>query len=128
MPPVNLTRRNLLQVLAATPAAAALEGCTPSLPNARPRPVAVTSVETTCGACPAGCGIRLKISEGKAFQLSGVAGHPLSDGGVCPRGIAEIQHMYRARPKADAVDALVAKALPTLRQSDLTIVLGRLSW
>ncbi len=39
---------------------------------------------TTCTLCPAGCGIRARCVGGQPVSLAGVAGHPLSNGSVCP--------------------------------------------
>ncbi len=42
---------------------------------------------TTCTLCPAGCGVRARCVAGRPVSLSGVAGHPLSGGALCPVGL-----------------------------------------
>lgn len=39
---------------------------------------------TTCTLCPAGCGLRARCVGNQPVSLSGVAGHPVSSGVVCP--------------------------------------------
>jgi len=54
-------------------------------------PVAVRSVRSVCGVCFWKCGINVEIGEqGEALHISGVPGHPLSQGRLCPRGVGGI--------------------------------------
>ncbi|HMD72116.1 MAG TPA: hypothetical protein VKF41_12265 [Bryobacteraceae bacterium] len=43
---------------------------------------------TNCSICPAGCGVRARCVGGQPVSLAGVAGHPLSRGGLCAFGVA----------------------------------------
>src|SRR3972149_1037458 len=63
-----------------------------------------------CPACTAGCGLQVRVMEadvevtrngqrgvtkmGVAKKLEGNSGHPVSQGGLCPRGQAAIQITY----------------------------------
>ncbi len=61
---------------------------------------------TTCKMCPAGCGLYVRTMGGRALQIQGNPGHPVSAGKVCSRGIGALQQVYnpdRIRfPKARA--------------------------
>ncbi len=51
-------------------------------------------VTTTCGQCPAGCGIRVRVYEGRAVKIEGNPAHPINGGGVGPKGQAGLQLLY----------------------------------
>src|SRR5882672_1500372 len=95
---------------------------------------------STCGECPASCGILVKTREGRPIKLEGMAEHPLNRGGLCARGQASIMNLYDPdrlkgpvavnRQNGDAnattwgtLDARVLKALRDSRQSGGKVVL-----
>ncbi|MBD3290504.1 molybdopterin-dependent oxidoreductase [candidate division KSB1 bacterium] len=49
---------------------------------------------STCCECPARCGTMLKVREGRVIKIEGNPNHPLSRGGLCPRGQAALQELY----------------------------------
>lgn len=49
---------------------------------------------TTCGQCPAGCGVRIRVVEGRAVRVEGNPENPLNQGGVGPRGLSSLQALY----------------------------------
>lgn len=49
---------------------------------------------STCLICPSRCGIRGRLVDGRLVRVVGNQLHPLSRGGVCPRGIAGLQMVY----------------------------------
>ena len=49
---------------------------------------------STCRECPAGCGVMLKVREGNVIKIEGNPNHPISRGGLCPRGQAALQELY----------------------------------
>ncbi|MBM3259621.1 MAG: molybdopterin-dependent oxidoreductase [Candidatus Sericytochromatia bacterium] len=49
---------------------------------------------TTCDLCSAGCGVSVRIIEGRSVKVEGLDGHPLSHGGLCALGQAGVQHQY----------------------------------
>lgn len=51
---------------------------------------------TTCLVCPARCGIRGRLVDGRLVGIVGNPLHPVSRGGICPRGIAGVQTLYHA--------------------------------
>jgi len=95
---------------------------------------------STCGECPASCGILVKTREGRPIKLEGMKEHPLNRGGLCARGQASLLNLYdpdrlrgpvavdrstgdaKATPWA-AVDARAARALREARERSGGIVL-----
>jgi len=49
---------------------------------------------SSCAQCPAGCGIRVRVVEGRAVRIDGNEDNPLNRGGIGPRGIAGLQVLY----------------------------------
>lgn len=49
---------------------------------------------TTCRQCPAGCGIVVRVSEGRAKKIEGNPLHPVNRGKLCARGQAGLQTLY----------------------------------
>jgi len=49
---------------------------------------------STCRQCPAGCGILVRISEGRAKKIEGNPMHPVNRGRLCARGQAALQQLY----------------------------------
>ncbi len=49
---------------------------------------------STCMICPARCGIRGRVVDGRLVRIKGNVLHPMSRGGLCPRGIAGVQTLY----------------------------------
>lgn len=52
------------------------------------------SIPSTCMLCPAHCGIRGRVVDGKLVRIDGNPLHPVSRGGLCPKGLAGIQLLY----------------------------------
>jgi len=49
---------------------------------------------SACGQCPAGCGIVVRVSEGRAKKIEGNPLHPVNRGKLCARGQAALQALY----------------------------------
>ena len=49
---------------------------------------------TTCRQCEAGCGVIVRVVEGRAKKLEGNPDHPLNRGKLCARGQAGVQEEY----------------------------------
>ena len=49
---------------------------------------------SVCTLCPAGCGLLVRVIQGKAVGLQGKAEHPVNKGKLCPRGLAGLQALY----------------------------------
>ena len=96
----NLSRRGLLRALTAL-GAGAVAGCRKYV---GPAPVSLVPsgwnrgeerwVVTTCGCCPAGCGIKVRVFEGRAVKIEGNPDHPVNRGGIGPKGQSGLQVLY----------------------------------
>ncbi len=51
-------------------------------------------IRTVCGACPAGCGVKFYVKDGRIVDLLGDETHPVNQGTLCARGSAFFQHFY----------------------------------
>ncbi len=57
-------------------------------------PGIATWYNTVCNQCSAGCGISVRIREGKAKKIEGNPVHPVSQGRLCARGQAGLNALY----------------------------------
>ncbi len=57
-------------------------------------PGIVTWYNSVCGMCSAGCGISVRIREGRAKKIEGNPLHPVSQGALCALGQAGLQVLY----------------------------------
>jgi anaerobic selenocysteine-containing dehydrogenase/Fe-S-cluster-containing dehydrogenase component len=99
----GIKRRDFLKVLGATGAGATLAGCG-SKPAERLLPYLVmpeditpgvaTWYTTVCGGCAAQCGMWVRTREGRVVKVEGNPHHPISQGALCARGHATLQHLY----------------------------------
>ena len=103
MPQKRVSRRTFLKVGAASGVAFALAGCMPRTPvvlepYVRPPEEQLAGQATwyasTCRQCPAGCGIVVRVMNGRAVKIEGNAEHPLNRGKLCARGQAGLQLLY----------------------------------
>lgn len=103
--PKTITRRQFLKTSAVASAATVISGCTASLQRSeyletyiRPPEEGLPGQDlwyaSTCRQCPAGCGIIVRISEGRARKIEGNPVHPLNEGRLCARGQAGLQVLY----------------------------------
>jgi len=102
----SIDRRRFLKVLGVTGAgAAALSSCgigpepterlIPYLIQPEDQiPGIATYYATTCRECPAGCGVQVRVREGRAVKLEGNPESPINRGRLCARGQAAIQGLY----------------------------------
>lgn len=100
---LNSNRRDFLKFFGFSVTAVALAACyrTP-IRNAVPylvKPEEVTPgvanyYSSTCGACSAGCGIEVKVREGRPIKVDGSSRSPISQGGLCASGQASILSLY----------------------------------
>jgi len=49
---------------------------------------------TVCGQCPAGCGIMVRVVDGRAVKIDGLPSHPSNRGKTCPKGQSGLQVLY----------------------------------
>lgn len=98
-----MKRRTFLQLGGMTVASAFLAGCQsqnekliPYLipPDEGVTPGKATYYASSCTSCPAGCGILVRVSEGRAKKIEGNPQHPVNRGRLCARGQAAVQELY----------------------------------
>jgi anaerobic selenocysteine-containing dehydrogenase/Fe-S-cluster-containing dehydrogenase component len=102
----GMNRRRFLKVLGVTGGgAAALAGCgigpEPTehlipyvVPPEGQTPGIATYYASTCRECAAGCGIQVKVREGRALKIEGNPDSPINRGRLCARGQAALQGLY----------------------------------
>ena len=94
------TRREFIWTAGGAAAAFALQGVpdiqwTPAqVEDAGWEPGIEVLQNSACLLCPSRCGIRGRVVDGRLVGIRGNPFHPLSRGGVCPRGIAGVQLLY----------------------------------
>ncbi len=87
---------------------------------------------STCGGCPAACGTLVKTLDGRPIKLEGNPAHPLSRGGLCAVGQAEVLGLYDSRRLREPqlrgapadwqqVDHQVREALAAARQANRSV-------
>jgi anaerobic selenocysteine-containing dehydrogenase len=114
----KISRRAFLKGgLASTVTAAVLTGCNwPQrwvnlvpyvLPPEEQLAGQATWYASTCRQCPAGCGIIVRVMNGRALKIEGNPQHPLNRGKLCARGQAGVQLLYNPdRLNGPAVQAI----------------------
>lgn len=100
----KITRRDFLKIGATGAAVSVLTGCQNPrhwvvlepyvIPPEQQLAGQPTWYATTCRQCPAGCGVIVRIMNGRALKLEGNPEHPLNQGKLCARGQAGLQVLY----------------------------------
>ncbi|HSH76150.1 MAG TPA: molybdopterin dinucleotide binding domain-containing protein [Longimicrobiales bacterium] len=117
----GIRRRDFLKVVGVSGAGATLTGCsTGEVERLLPYVVAPEEVTpgvatwytTVCGGCSAQCGMWVRTREGRAVKVEGNPAHPVSEGGLCSRGHATLQHLYNP----DRFHGPMLREGPRLRQ------------
>lgn len=57
-------------------------------------PGVATWYRSTCTECQAGCGIEVRVREGRAVKIEGSRDNPINHGGLCGLGQSALQHLY----------------------------------
>jgi anaerobic selenocysteine-containing dehydrogenase len=106
----EFSRRDFLKIAAAATVAT---GFAPAVrhvvlePYVRPPeevlPGQATWYASTCRQCPAGCGIIVRVVNGRAKKIEGNPLHPLNQGKLCARGQAGLQVLYNPDRLKNAV-------------------------
>ena len=99
----NISRRDFLKMGAAAAGSAAALGALKNVLSVQAAPQVPTSLQTaseekivasTCHLCSAGCGILVRVADGKAVKLEGNPMHPVNQGSLCPKGQAAPELLY----------------------------------
>lgn len=129
--PFGISRRRFLEAAGFTLSLATMQGC-----GRTPTETALPFVEqpegvipgrsqtyaTTCAGCTAGCGLLVKVRDGRPLKMEGMPEHPLSHGGLCAIGQAlplglydshRLQHPLKEGEKTewDDVDQAITEQL-----------------
>jgi anaerobic selenocysteine-containing dehydrogenase len=106
----KLTRRDFLQIATG---ATVVTGFAPKLrriilepfvqPPEEVLPGEATWYASTCRQCRAGCGIVVRVVNGRAKKIEGNPLHPLNQGKLCARGQAGLQVLYNPDRLKNAV-------------------------
>ena len=100
---MSVSRRTFLKASGATGATVALASVTPPLlaplfeegqTEATVQALEEKWVPSVCLQCPAGCGIRVRVVNGRAVKIEGNPLHPINEGRLCPKGQAGLQFLY----------------------------------
>ncbi|MEY3965762.1 MAG: hypothetical protein RL263_931 [Bacteroidota bacterium] len=100
---LNSNRRDFLKYFGFSVTAVALASCYKTkVRHAVPylvKPEDVTPgvanyYRSTCNSCSVGCGIEVKVREGRPIKLDGSPDSPISKGGLCATGQASILSLY----------------------------------
>ncbi|GAB4501681.1 MAG: molybdopterin-dependent oxidoreductase [Anaerolineales bacterium] len=99
----NLSRRDFLKMSGAAAATTAALGALKNVLTAQAATESAGSVTTaadekivasTCHLCSAGCGILVRVANGKVVKLEGNPMHPVNTGSLCPKGQAAPELLY----------------------------------
>lgn len=105
----DLTRRTLLKAAGGAALGGALVGCPairrgipedyhrtkPPVPLDRDwQPGEQVHVRSMCSECAGGCGITVRVYEGRAVKIDGNPDFPLNEGRLCLKGQAGLQNLY----------------------------------
>jgi molybdopterin-containing oxidoreductase family iron-sulfur binding subunit len=100
----GMNRRKFLRVLSVTGGgAAAMSGCSTEqveklipylVPVEDQIPGVATYYASTCRDCNAGCGVHVRVREGRAVKLEGNPDHPVNRGRLCARAQTSLQGTY----------------------------------
>ncbi|HQZ97112.1 MAG TPA: hypothetical protein PLP21_12395 [Pyrinomonadaceae bacterium] len=132
----GISRRTFLEAIGYTTAAIALTSCsTPEqkvIPYLKQPPELTPGVASwyasTCGGCSAGCGVLVKVRDGRPIKLEGNPEHPLNKGGLCAVahsmvfGLYDVeriqQPLFGGKPVSwDEVDSRVIQNLAEIKAS-----------
>jgi len=99
----NISRRDFLKMGATGAASAAVLGALKNVMTAQAATEKAVNIQTaldekivasTCHLCSAGCGILVRVADGKAVKLEGNPMHPVNQGSLCPKGQAAPELLY----------------------------------
>jgi anaerobic selenocysteine-containing dehydrogenase/Fe-S-cluster-containing dehydrogenase component len=100
---MEIKRRDFMKLVGGATVATAIPGCTRRrprnlipyvIPHEEIKPGKAVWYASVCRECPAGCGIHVRVREGRAVKLEGNPVHPENEGKLCSRGHAALQGLY----------------------------------
>ena len=111
---MKVSRRDFLKIGAGLAATGAALPLIKSAVDARPPTLAPEDqgekfLNTVCALCPAGCGLQVRVVNGKAVKVEGNPLHPLNQGVCCPKGQASLEVLYSPERLAQPLKRRVSK-------------------
>ena len=99
---MQLRRRTFLKAAGLAAAGSLLPGCEREthrlvpyvLPDDEIVPGVAEWYASVCDECPAGCGVLVRVHEGRAKKIEGNPDHPVNRGKLCAKGQASLQGLY----------------------------------
>ncbi|GKS62853.1 menaquinone reductase, molybdopterin-binding-like subunit [Nitrospira sp.] len=99
---MDLGRRTLFKLAGVATAGSLIPGCQKEvnrlvpylLPDEQIVPGVANWYASLCGECAAGCGILVRVMEGRAKKIEGNPDHPVNQGKLCAKGQASLQSLY----------------------------------
>ncbi len=96
---MSLKRRDFIKIVTGSALGLPLLDCSTkkyfsSIRKNEWRPGLEEWVQSACQACPGGCGILVRVVDGKAVKIEGNPAHPVNRGRLCPIGQAGLQLLY----------------------------------
>lgn len=82
---------------------------------------------STCLICPARCGIRGRMVDGQLVEITGNPLHPMSRGGVCPRGLAGMQMLYHPQRLGSPLERIGPRGSGEWREITRDEAIGRIA-
>ena len=122
----NVNRRDFLRFTAGGAAGLAASGV--SLQGISTLNAAITAGErdvprgpeawslSVCSLCPGGCGLRVRTIGKRAVKIQGNPLHPVSHGGLCPRGLAGLQLLYHPDRLVTPLENVGSRSNPEWRE------------
>ena len=96
-----MLRRDFIKASTLAAAGAASEACRQQqqiLPLLAPDPRLIPGrpqfFASVCRECPAGCGLVVKVNDGRPTKVEGNPDHPVNHGKLCLRGQTSVQGLY----------------------------------
>jgi len=68
--------------------------------------------KTSCAQCSAGCGIHVRVVEGRAVRVEGNPDNPVNKGGIGPRGLSTLQALYDSKRIKQPLERVGGKLVP----------------
>lgn len=96
---MSLKRRDFLKIMGGSALGLPLLDCTrkkyiSSIRRNKWIPGEEKWVRSVCQVCPGGCGILVRVIDGKAVKIEGDPANPINRGRICPAGQAGLQILY----------------------------------
>lgn len=99
---MDVGRRTLFKLAGVATAGSLIPGCKKEvdrlvpylLPDEQIVPGVANWYASVCGECAAGCGILVRVMEGRAKKIEGNPDHPVNQGKLCAKGQASLQSLY----------------------------------